>query len=71
MSARTRARWPVYTLGALCAGAIVAAALLVGPPSQSAASSTRIVKAREGVVQSTVSGSGVRRLVGTVSAPAA
>jgi multidrug efflux pump subunit AcrA (membrane-fusion protein) len=58
MTERTSASWPVYVLGALCAGAIVAAYLLVGPASQSAATQSRIIKAQQGVVQSTVSGSG-------------
>ncbi len=50
--------WPVYLLGALCVGAIVAAVLVVGPPSQSVAAQSRLVKVQQGVVQSTVSGSG-------------
>ena len=54
----TRASWLVYALGVLCAGAIVAAALLVGPASGSQAKATRTAKVAEGVVQSTVSGSG-------------
>ena len=58
MTERTRASWPVYALGALCAGAIVAAVLLVGPASGSQATVTRTATAAEGVVQSTVSGSG-------------
>src|SRR5271167_2742500 len=58
MTDRPRASWLVYALGALCAGAIVAAVLLVGPPSESAAAHSRIVTAQQGVVQSTVSGSG-------------
>jgi multidrug efflux pump subunit AcrA (membrane-fusion protein) len=48
----------VYVLGALCAGAIAAAVLVVGPASQSAATTSRIVTAQRGVVQSTVSGAG-------------
>lgn len=48
----------MYLLGALCAGAIAAGALVVGPPSQSAATTSRIVTVQRGVVQSTVSGSG-------------
>jgi multidrug efflux pump subunit AcrA (membrane-fusion protein) len=58
MTERTRASWLVYVLGALCAGAILAAFLLVGPASQSAVTQSRIVRAQQGVVQSTVSGSG-------------
>jgi multidrug efflux pump subunit AcrA (membrane-fusion protein) len=58
MTNRTRASWLVYALGALCAGAIVAAVLLVGPPSTSQATVTRTATVATGVVQSTVSGSG-------------
>jgi HlyD family secretion protein len=58
MTDRTRASWLVYALGALCAGAIVAAILLVGPPSSSQATVTRTATVAQGVVQSTVSGSG-------------
>ena len=58
MSDRTGASWIVYVLGALCAGAIVAAILLVGPASSSQATITRTATVAQGVVQSTVSGSG-------------
>jgi HlyD family secretion protein len=58
MTERTRASWLLYALGALCAGAIVAAVLLVGPASSSQATITRTAKVAQGVVQSTVSGSG-------------
>lgn len=58
MTERTRASWPVYALGALSAGAIVVAILLVGPASGSSSTITRTATAAEGVVQSTVSGSG-------------
>jgi HlyD family secretion protein len=58
MTERTRASWLVYVLGALCAGAIVAAVLLVGPASSSTATITRTATVAQGVVQSTVSGSG-------------
>jgi multidrug efflux pump subunit AcrA (membrane-fusion protein) len=58
MTDQPRASWLVYVLGALCAGAIVAAFLLVGPASQSATAQDRVVAAQQGVVQSTVSGSG-------------
>jgi multidrug efflux pump subunit AcrA (membrane-fusion protein) len=54
----TRASWLVYALGVLCAGAIVAAVLVVGPASGSQAKVTRTAKVADGVVQSTVSGSG-------------
>lgn len=58
MDNRTRASWLVYTLGALCAGAIVAAVLVVGPASGSQRAATRTATVAEGVVQSTVSGTG-------------
>jgi multidrug efflux pump subunit AcrA (membrane-fusion protein) len=58
MTKRTRASWLVYVLGALCTGAIVAAILVVGPASGSQTTVTRTAVAAEGVVQSTVSGSG-------------
>jgi multidrug efflux pump subunit AcrA (membrane-fusion protein) len=58
MTNRTRASWLVYVLGALCAGALVTAILIVGPTSQSAAVQRRVVTVADGVVQSTVSGSG-------------
>ncbi len=50
--------WLNYLLGAACAGAILAAILVVGPASGSQSAVTRTAKAAEGVVQSTVSGSG-------------
>jgi multidrug efflux pump subunit AcrA (membrane-fusion protein) len=50
--------WLNYLLGVACAGAIVAAFLVVGPASGSQASVTRTAVAAQGVVQSTVSGSG-------------
>ena len=55
---RTRAPWLIITLGALCAGANVAAILLVGPSSSSQATVTRTATVANGVVQSTVAGSG-------------
>jgi multidrug efflux pump subunit AcrA (membrane-fusion protein) len=58
MTERTRASWLVYVLGALSAGAVVAAILVVGPASGSQMAVTRTATAAEGVVQSTVSGSG-------------
>ena len=58
MTNRTRGSWLVYVLGALCAGAIVTAVLVVGPASGSQAKITRTATAAQGVVQSTVSGSG-------------
>ncbi|MFZ2049754.1 MAG: HlyD family efflux transporter periplasmic adaptor subunit, partial [Solirubrobacteraceae bacterium] len=58
MNERSGRPWPIYLLGLAAIGAIVAAYLVVGPPSQSTASATRIVTAQSGVVASTVSGSG-------------
>ncbi len=58
MTERKGASWLVYALGALCAGAIVVAVLVVGPASGSQATVTRTATAARGVVQSTVSGSG-------------
>ena len=58
-TARSARPWPTYALGALCLGAIVIAALIVGPASGSTSSSTdRTITVAQGVVQSTVSGSG-------------
>jgi multidrug efflux pump subunit AcrA (membrane-fusion protein) len=50
--------WLNYLLGVACVGAIVAAFLVVGPASGSQATVTRTAVAAQGVVQSTVSGSG-------------
>ncbi len=58
MTERTGRSWLNYVLGLLCLGAIVAAVLVVGPASGSSTAVTRTAKAAEGVVQSTVSGSG-------------
>jgi multidrug efflux pump subunit AcrA (membrane-fusion protein) len=58
MTERTGRPWLNYLLGLLCVGAIVAAVLLVGPASGSTTAVTRTAKVAEGVVQSTVSGSG-------------
>ncbi|MGO9762995.1 MAG: efflux RND transporter periplasmic adaptor subunit [Solirubrobacteraceae bacterium] len=58
MTDRTRGSWLVYALGALCAGAVAAAVLVVGPASSSQATVTRTAAVAQGVVQSTVSGSG-------------
>jgi multidrug efflux pump subunit AcrA (membrane-fusion protein) len=55
---RSARPWPTYALGALCAAAIVAAILVVGPASGSQLSGGRTITAAQGVVQSTVSGSG-------------
>src|ERR1700735_4488940 len=58
MTERTGRPWLNYLLGLLCVGAIVAAILLVGPASGSTTAVTRTAKVAQGVVQSTVSGSG-------------
>ena len=50
--------WSRAALVLACAGAIVAAVLLIGPSSSSSRSVQRVVTAERGVVQSTVSGSG-------------
>jgi multidrug efflux pump subunit AcrA (membrane-fusion protein) len=50
--------WLNYLLGVACVGAVVAAFLVVGPASGSQATVTRTAVAAQGVVQSTVSGSG-------------
>jgi len=58
MTERVTRPWLNYLLGAVCVGAIVAAFLVVGPASGSQATATRTAKTAQGVVQSTVSGSG-------------
>jgi multidrug efflux pump subunit AcrA (membrane-fusion protein) len=58
MRPRAQRPWPTYLLAALCVGAIVAAALVVGPSSGTASGAGRTITVGEGVVQSTVSGSG-------------
>jgi membrane fusion protein, macrolide-specific efflux system len=58
MTPRATRPWLNYLLGVACAGAILAAFLVVGPASGSQATVTRTAKAAQGVVQSTVSGSG-------------
>lgn len=58
MTERTGRPWLNYVLGLLCLGAILAAVLVVGPASESSATTRRTAKAALGVVQSTVSGSG-------------
>lgn len=58
MTERTGRPWLNYLLGLLCIGAIVAAILVVGPASGSQRTATRTAKVAQGVVQSTVSGSG-------------
>ncbi len=58
VSERSTRPWPTYLLAALCVGAIVAAVLVVGPASGSQTTVTRTATVAQGVVQSTVSGSG-------------
>ncbi|MGA2164652.1 MAG: biotin/lipoyl-binding protein [Solirubrobacteraceae bacterium] len=58
MRPRAPRPWPTYLLAALCVGAIVAAVLVVGPSSGTASATGRTITVGEGVVQSTVSGSG-------------
>ena len=58
MNERAGASWVVFALGTLCAGAIVAAILVVGPASGSQSTVTRTATVARGVVQSTVSGTG-------------
>jgi multidrug efflux pump subunit AcrA (membrane-fusion protein) len=58
MTERTTRPWLNYLLGVACVGAIVAAFLVVGPASGSQSTVTRTATAAQGVVQSTVSGSG-------------
>ena len=58
MTERTTRPWLNYLLGAACVGAILAAFLVVGPASGSQSTVTRTAVAAQGVVQSTVSGSG-------------
>ncbi len=58
MTERAAVPWVVLALGALCAAAILAAVLLVGPATGSQSAIARTATVARGVVQSTVSGSG-------------
>ncbi|MGA2469912.1 MAG: efflux RND transporter periplasmic adaptor subunit [Solirubrobacteraceae bacterium] len=60
MNTRLRAArtWQNYVLGLACIGAIVAAVLVVGPPSSSSSTEIRLATIERGVVQTTVSASG-------------
>jgi multidrug efflux pump subunit AcrA (membrane-fusion protein) len=58
MSKLDQRPWLNVALGVLCVAAIVVACTSVGAASQSAAQSARTATVQEGVVQSTVSGSG-------------
>ena len=53
-----RSVWPLLLLGAAAIVVIALAITEIGPPSSSARTSTQIVTAEKGVVQSTVSGTG-------------
>jgi len=50
--------WYLYVLGVVAAGIIVFAVTQIGPPTSSARTSRQLVAAEDGVVQSTVTGSG-------------
>jgi multidrug efflux pump subunit AcrA (membrane-fusion protein) len=50
--------WYLYALGIAAAGAIALAVTQIGPPSSSARTSREVLTAEDGVVQSTVTGSG-------------
>ena len=50
--------WLLYALAAVAVGVIVLAVTEIGAPSSSARTSKQIVTAGQGVVQSTVTGSG-------------
>ena len=56
--AARRRPWYLYLLGAVVAALAVLSVAEIGPPSSSARTSTQIVTAQQGVVQSTVTGSG-------------
>ena len=58
MTQTKKSLWPFFVLGAVAIAVIVLAIEEIGPPSSSARTSTQIVTAQKGVVQSTVSGSG-------------
>jgi multidrug efflux pump subunit AcrA (membrane-fusion protein) len=54
-----RARpWPLYLLAVLTAAVVAFAITQIGPPTSSARTSRELVTAQDGVVQSTVSGTG-------------
>ena len=58
MTNAKRSMWPLFVLGAAAIAVIVLAIEEIGPPRSSARTSTQIVAAQKGVVQSTVSGTG-------------
>lgn len=58
MRSSTRPHWHLVVLGLVAVGLVLAAVLEVGPASSSARTSNEVVAAENGVVQSTVTGSG-------------
>ena len=58
MTSVKRSVWPLFVLGVVAIAVIVLAIEEIGPPSSSARTSTQVVTAAKGVVQSTVSGTG-------------
>src|SRR5947209_5596434 len=57
-SERPHRPWHLYLLALVTAGIVAFAITQIGPPSSSARTSTEVVTAEKGVVQSTVSGTG-------------
>lgn len=55
---RLRPAWYLYVLAVVAAVAIALAVLEIGPPSTSARTSREVLTAEDGVVQSTVTGTG-------------
>ena len=53
-----RISWHILGLAALIAAAVVAAVLEIGPPTSSARTSREVVTAADGIIQSTVTGTG-------------
>ncbi|MEA2160052.1 MAG: HlyD family secretion protein, partial [Solirubrobacteraceae bacterium] len=58
MSKRQNRTWYAYVLAVAAVALAVLAIAQIGPPASSARTSTQIVTAEKGIVQSTVSGSG-------------
>jgi multidrug efflux pump subunit AcrA (membrane-fusion protein) len=58
MAERRRRPWHVYMLLGVAVVLAVLAVAEIGPPTSSARTSTQIVTAKQGVIQSTVTGSG-------------
>jgi multidrug efflux pump subunit AcrA (membrane-fusion protein) len=55
---RLREKWHLYLLALLAVGVAALAVLEIGPPSSSARTARELITAEDGVVQSTVSGTG-------------